>query len=137
MIRYLAAAVTALALVLPSPGRCDGNAGMIYGRVLLSTTHQPVCPITVRVLSNREGPWEAHTQSDGSFVFLQVRPGPVSIVIGRGREVRSVNVSANLQEQQTFYLEPLRHARTRSACSANAYGGYLFTDYDANGSWLR
>jgi hypothetical protein len=131
---------------LPGSALADGNTGTVYGRVLLSTTEQPVCRITVRALSNREGPWETNTGADGSFVFLSIRPGPVTIVIGRGREFRQISVSANLQNQETFYLPPLpRSLRTVThvqfaardwPCPRSSYRGYMLTDYDPNSSWL-
>jgi len=132
---------------LPGFALADGNTGIVYGRVLLSSTEQPVCRITVRALSNREGPWETNTGADGSFVFLSIRPGPVTIVVGRGREFRQINVSANLQNQETFYLPPMprsafatvTHVQSREgdwSCPSSSYRGYMFTDYDRNSSWL-
>jgi hypothetical protein len=100
---------------IPAAAVADGNTGEIYGRVLLSGTDRPACRIMVRVLSNREAPWETRTSADGSFVFLQIRPGPVTIVVGRNRERRQITVSANLPNQEVFYVNPRDAARPCSA----------------------
>ena len=128
---YRGLLAAAIAAALPVAAAADGNAGIIYGRVLLSGSDRPVCPITIRVFSDRESPWTTRTKADGSFVFLQIQPGPVTVVVGSNRERRRVTVSANLSNQELFYLQPLRSSRrvmvTRDiarSCPGASYHNY-------------
>lgn len=99
-------------MMIPAAVSADGNAGMIYGRVVNSDTGKPVAPITIHVYSSSEGPWVTQTKSDGSFVFLQVRPGPVSIVVGDGKATRFATISANLPDKEMFFLTSEQTATT-------------------------
>lgn len=74
----------------------DANTGRVYGKVLLAGSHQPVCDMAVRIDSNREPTQWTRTLGDGSYHFLSVFPGRVTIVVGRSRGVRYEEVSANL-----------------------------------------
>jgi hypothetical protein len=118
----------------------DGNTGLIYGKVLLAGSHQPVCPIAVIVRSDRQAPLETFTAGDGSYHFLSVSPGPVTLSIGRSRSVQSLSVSANLLTfvEPTYLpairplsLRPSRRAQlARRICPENSYQGYVFSDFD-------
>jgi hypothetical protein len=137
------ALVIALVGCASEAAHADGDTGLVYGRVLIQGTGQPVCPITVRAVSNREPTWETQTQADGSFRFLALFPGNVTIIIGQNRIVQALTVHANLMERSTFYLNPLPwryHTPTGVAapvCTNSSYQGYVFTDYDPYSAWLN
>lgn len=136
--------LAALALeALRGSALADSNTGWVYGRVMVAGTRQPVCPITILAVNDRESPWETHTRSDGSFYFLSLLPGRVKIIIGRNRLVRDVEVHANLPTEETFYIAPLRRgsaprrdANVQRLCGTGTYGGFIYSDYDINGDWL-
>lgn len=132
----------ALALLWSSTAiaSADGNTGLIYGKVLLSGSHIPVCPIAVVVKSDRQAPQKTFTAGDGSYHFLTVSPGPVTLLIGHSRSVQALTVSANLLTfVEPTYLPELRNPTMVSSrraqfasriCPENSYHGYVFSDFD-------
>jgi len=142
-VKRFFAAFIVCAAVTTGAVLADSNTGWIYGRVVVTGTRQPVCPITIIAINNRESPWETHTRSDGSFYFLSLLPGRVTIIIGRNRVVREVEVHANLPTEETFYVAPARRnpgarrdANVERLCGPGTYGGFIYSDYDINGDWL-
>ena len=104
-------AIGALCCTLNATAWADGNTGLIYGRVLMNGTNMPPCPTTVTVSSDREPPQRTLTGPDGSFHFLSVMPGRVTLSVGRVN-VRDLVVSANLQNADT-YVRPIMIPRPR------------------------
>ncbi|HEY0392878.1 MAG TPA: hypothetical protein VGD01_00150 [Candidatus Elarobacter sp.] len=133
------AVTTALLAALPATAGAQGNTGIIYGRVMIAGTHQPVCLITLTVHSDREADVQVQTRGDGTFRFLTVSPGPVRLIVGRSRATRSLDVSPNLETRAgDILLPPVRRqshvtseltALARRSCPANAYRGYVASDY--------
>jgi hypothetical protein len=94
------ALLCALCCALTGTAWSNGNTGLIYGRVLISGSDLPMCPITVTAESDRQPLQSTNTLSDGSFYFLSVSPGSVKVTVGRS--VRYLTVDANLNNQDTY-----------------------------------
>lgn len=104
-------AIGALFCAFSATAWADGNTGLIYGRVLMNGTSAAPCPMIVTVSSNREPPQRTRTATDGTFHFLSVMPGPVTLSVGRV-VIRDLIVSANLQNADT-YVRPIYVPRPR------------------------
>ena len=97
-----------LALICGATSRADDSTGSIYGWVYASgTVRTPVCPLVVRLRSEREPDWQTTTRN-GWFTFLSVRPGDVSVDAG-GLETREAVVHANLPTQVILYVRASSH----------------------------
>ncbi|HEY0613892.1 MAG TPA: hypothetical protein VGC96_04600 [Candidatus Elarobacter sp.] len=135
-----AAAALAVAGLLPATANAQGNTGMIYGHVFLSGTRIPVCPLTLWARSDREALLKAPTRSDGSFRFLLVSPGPVTVIAGRNRASVNVSVSPNLETRTGDLFVPrlrvlsrvttARNALALRQCPGAAYRGYAYSDWE-------
>jgi hypothetical protein len=90
------ALILGLACLTSAVALADANTGRVYGTVLLAGSHEPVCDMLVTIESNREPAIQVRTLGDGSYHFLAVFPGPVTITVGRSRGTRHEDVSANL-----------------------------------------
>ena len=122
--RRAALLVGALAAVTFAPAHADENVGSIYGRVYIEKTHKPVCYTPVRMVSNREPNQETHTRPDGSFLFLAVVPGMVTVAVPHA-PAQHVEVHANLETDAMFYVQ---RNDSRRACAkysrARSFGGF-------------
>jgi hypothetical protein len=103
----------AFAFSLIATALADGNTGLIYGRVFADGTRTPPCGrVAVTASSDREAPQVTYTSADGSFHFLSVIPGRVTLTVGA--VARDVNVSANIPNMDT-YVRPIYISARRSA----------------------
>ncbi len=125
-MRVLGTVVLLCALVAAGSSRvvADENVGSIYGRVYVEHTRKPACFTTVKMLSNREPNQETRTRPDGSFLFLAVLPGYVTVEVPHAQAQR-VEVHANLESDAMFYV---RHNNSRRSCAkysrARSFGGF-------------
>lgn len=94
----------ALLVALTAAAWADGNTGLIYGRVLQTETGTPACPISVMASSDRQPPDVVVSNRDGSFHFLSIVPGPVTLTVGSVS--RDVVVSANIVNMDA-YVRPI------------------------------
>lgn len=126
---------------LTSLACADGNTGLIYGKVLLERAHIPICPIAVTAISGRQAPQQTFTRDDGSYHFLTVSPGPVTLVIGDNLRVHNLTVSANLStsveptylpivSEPRSVISPGGAERALRLCSRNSYHQYFFSELD-------
>ena len=137
--------VYAVCLSLAGVAQADGNLGLIYGRVLIAGSGEPVCPVTVTVTSDREPPLKTTTSNNGDFYFLAVSPGTVAVTVGRSRAVRYLTISANIANLDLilypFYLSPINVLTDGPSTKAEAiqricrgrhpyFSGYGYSDYD-------
>ncbi len=111
IFRYVACAA-ALMMLAPLSAGANASLGTIYGRVYDRMTGKPICAFPVRLISNKEPNQETRTRSDGSFSFLSVFAGEAVLV--SGGIMRRVEVHANLETDQTFYVRAPHH-ETRCA----------------------
>jgi hypothetical protein len=95
---------TALALFGLTLGTsfAEQTTGEVYGRVYTDNSHRPAGGVTVLLLSDREPMQETRTRPDGSFTFLAVFPGDVTVKVGE--LTTPVDVHANLESDSTILL---------------------------------
>lgn len=102
-MRALPIAILAIAsLASTALARAEESTGTVYGRVYSIGSHKPICGAPVRLYSNREPTQGTRTRSDGSFSFISVFPGYVTVVVDRS--VQHVEVHASLESDATFYV---------------------------------
>ncbi len=118
--------VAALAAILSATATiavADESTGSVFGRVYFEGTKRPVCNLPVRLYSNREPNQRTLTRSDGSFLFLAVFPGYVTVSVPRAASQR-IEVHANLESDATFYMR-------------RGYGGETARPFVCNTSSMR
>lgn len=80
----------------------EQNTGSLYGRIYSQGTHHPAACVTVRVFSDKEPMQETRTRADGSFTFVSVFPGDVTIVVGKQAVASSIH--ASLETDENVYV---------------------------------
>jgi hypothetical protein len=107
--------VFALCCALTTAARADGNTGLVYGRVFIDgTSKASPCPVIVRLTSDRQAAQQTLTAADGSFHFLTVMPGRVTVTAGP--VARELSVSANIANMDA-YVRPMYLSSRRAVFS--------------------
>ena len=102
-----AAALMALVALATAHASAEDSTGSIYGRIYQEHTHRPMCNLWVRMLSTHEPSQIVRTREDGSYRFLAVLPGYVTVAAERAGSQR-VEVHANLESDANFFVHGVR-----------------------------
>ncbi len=115
-----AAALAAILSATVTMANGDESTGSVFGRVYFEGTKRPVCNLAVHLYSNREPNQRTRTRKDGSFLFLAVFPGYVTVAVPRAASQR-IEVHANLESDATFHVRRGYDAETRPlVCSTSS-----------------